>query len=53
MVAVGRRWPQPPPIQPAWVWVALLLLPLLTLVGLVARWPVPEEGESSDAMQKR
>ena len=59
IVAAGRRWPQPLQIQSGWVWAALVLLPLLTLVGVLARWPVPqasaepEEGESSGAMQER
>jgi len=59
MVAAGQRWPQPLPIQPGWVWAGLFLLPLFTLVGVLARWPVPqasaelEEGESSRALQER
>ena len=59
MVAAGQRWSQPLPIRAAWVWAALFGLPLLTLVGVLARWPVPqgppspEGGESSPAIQER
>jgi hypothetical protein len=51
--------PQPLPIRAAWVWAALFGLPLLTLVGVLVRWSVPqappplEGGESSPAIQER
>lgn len=53
LVAAGRHWSQPLPIEAPTVWAALLLLPGATLVVVVARWSVPEGGESSDALQKR
>jgi hypothetical protein len=53
LVAAGQRWPQPLRIQQAWVWTSLFLLPLVTLLAVVARWSVPEGGESSDAMKER
>ena len=53
LVGAGRRWPKPPPIQPTWVWASLVLLPLLTLLVVLARWSVPEGGESSRAMKER
>jgi hypothetical protein len=59
MVAAGQRWPQPLPIRAGWVWAALFGLPLLTLVGVLVRWSVPqaplppEGGESSPEIQDR
>jgi hypothetical protein len=53
LVEAGRRWPQPLPIRPAWVWALLLLVPLATLVALLVRWAVVEGGESSSAMKER
>jgi hypothetical protein len=53
LVAAGRRWPQPLPPQPAWIWALLLVVPLATLAVLLARWPLGEEGESSGALQER
>lgn len=53
LVAAGRRWPQPLPLQSGWIWALLLLLPLATLAALLARWSLVEEGESSGAMQER
>ena len=59
MVAAGQRWPQPLPIRAPWVWAALFGLPLVTLVGVLVRWSVPqvppplEGGESSPAIQER
>ncbi|MFN6353854.1 MAG: hypothetical protein ACK40D_13400 [Cyanobacteriota bacterium] len=53
LVAAGQRWPQPLPIQPISVWAALLLLPLATLLAVLVRWSLPEDGESPDAMRKR
>ncbi|MFM7235833.1 MAG: hypothetical protein ACKOYK_03540 [Cyanobium sp.] len=57
LVAAGQRWPQPLPIRAAWVWAALFGLPLLTLVVVLVRWPMPEArpsvegGESSPDTQ--
>jgi membrane protein implicated in regulation of membrane protease activity len=53
LVAGGRRWPQPLPLQADWVWALLLLLPLTTLAVLLARWSLGEDGESSGAMKER
>jgi hypothetical protein len=53
LVAAGQRWSQPLPLQAGWIWALLLLLPLATLLALLTRWPLGEEGESSGAMQER
>jgi hypothetical protein len=53
LVAAGRRWPQPLPLQPAWVWALLLVVPLVTLAALLVRWSLGEGGESSGAMKER
>lgn len=52
LVAAGRRWPQPLPLQSAWVWALLLVVPLVTLAALLVRWSLGEEGESSGAMKE-
>jgi hypothetical protein len=53
LVAAGRHWPQPLPLQAGWLWALLLVVPLSTLAALLARWPVVEGGESSGSMQER
>ncbi|MFN9624194.1 MAG: hypothetical protein ACK587_15395 [Cyanobacteriota bacterium] len=53
LVGAGRRWPEPLPLHAGWIWALLLLLPLATLLALLARWRLDEEGESSGAMQER
>jgi hypothetical protein len=53
LVAAGRRWPDPLVPQPGWLWPLLLVVPLTTLVALLARWPVREGGESSGSMKER
>jgi hypothetical protein len=53
LVAAGRRWPEPLPLHPGWIWALLFLLPLATLAALVLRWPLGEEGESSGAIKER
>ena len=52
LVAAGGRWPQPLPLQSAWVWALLLVVPLVTLAALLVRWSLGEEGESSGAMKE-
>jgi hypothetical protein len=53
LVAAGRRWPEPLPPRPEWIWALLLLVPLATLALVLARWSLGDEGESSGAMQER
>ena len=53
LVAAGRRWPQPLPLHPGWVWALLFGVPLATLALLVVRWSVVEGGESLGAMKER
>ena len=52
LVAAGQRWPQPLPLHSGWIWVLLLLVPLVTLAALLARWTLGEGGESSGAMKE-
>ena len=53
LVAAGRRWPEPLPLQSGWVWALLLVVPSVTLAAVVARWSLAEEGESTGATKER
>jgi len=53
LVAAGRRWPEPLPLRPGWIWALLLLVPLATLALVLSRWSLGDDGESSSAMQER
>jgi hypothetical protein len=50
LAAAGQRWPAPLPLQPAVVWLLVLLPPLAVGVWLLAHWalPAPDRGESTD-----
>jgi ABC-type molybdate transport system permease subunit len=50
LAAAGQRWPDPLPVQPALVWLLVLLPPLVVGLWLLTRWslPDPDRGESSE-----
>lgn len=50
LAAAGQRWPAPLPVQPALVWLLVLLPPLVVGLWLLTRWSLPDldRGESSD-----
>jgi ABC-type molybdate transport system permease subunit len=50
LAAAGQRWPDPLPVQPALVWLLVLLPPLVVGLWLLTRWslPDPDKGESSE-----
>lgn len=50
LAAAGQRWPAPLPVQPALVWLLVLVPPLAVGLWLLARWslPDPDRGESTD-----
>jgi len=53
LVAAGRRWPEPLPPRPEWIWALLSLVPLAILALVLSRWSLGDERESSGAAQER